>query len=81
MEGRIKYLPSKTQLSMFEMRQICEKLKRENEKLKAELRKAQEDSKWALWRLQDAQEQNRQLGITITYLIERSSGNVETNPG
>ena len=73
MEGSsiIKYRPNKTQLTLAELRNLCEALKAENRKLKAELRKAQKDRAWALKKLQDEQIQNRQLGIIITRLSEK----------
>lgn len=72
MEGSstIKYRPNKTQLTLTELRELCETLKTENRKLKAELRKAQKDRAWALEKLQDEQIENRRLGITITHLME-----------
>lgn len=72
MEGSssIKYSPNKTQLTLTELRELCEALKAENRKLKAELRKAQIDRAWALEKLQDEQIENRRLGITITHLME-----------
>lgn len=72
MEGSsiIKYRPNKTQLTLAELRNLCEALKAENRKLKAELRKAQKDRAWALEKLQDEQIENRRLGITITRLME-----------
>ena len=72
MEGSstIKYRPNKTQLTLTELRELCETLKKENLKLKAELRTAQKDRAWALEKLQDEQIENRRLGITITHLME-----------
>ena len=72
MEGSscIKYRPNKTQLTLAELRNLCEALKAENRKLKDELRKAQKDRAWALEKLQDEQIENRRLGITITRLME-----------
>ena len=73
MEGssKIKYRPTKTQLTMTELKTMCDSLKAENRVLKKELRKAQEDRAWALVKLQEAQDQNRQLGMMITYLSEK----------
>ena len=72
MEGSsiVKYRPNKTQLTLTELRNLCEALKAENRKLKAELRKAQKDRAWALEKLQNEQIENRRLGITITRLME-----------
>ena len=66
----VKYRKTKTQLTLTELRELCETLKTENRKLKAELRKAQKDRAWALKKLQDEQIENRRLGITITRLTE-----------
>lgn len=73
MEGssKVKYRPTKTQLTMTELKTMCDSLKAENRVLKKELRKAQEDRAWALVKLQEAQDQNRQLGMMITYLSEK----------
>ena len=72
MEGSssVKYRPNKAQLTLTELRELCEALKAENRKLKAELLKAQKDRAWALEKLQDEQIENRRLGITITHLTE-----------
>ena len=66
----VKYAPKKTQLNLGELKTLCEELKAENRQLNAELRKAQKDRAWALEKLQDAQEENRRLGIIITTLTE-----------
>lgn len=66
----VKYRKTKTQLTLGEMKTLCEELKAENKRLKAELRKAQKDRAWALKKLQDEQIENRRLGITITRLME-----------
>lgn len=68
--SKIKYRPNKTQLTLAELKVMCDELKAENRKLKAELRRAQKDRAWALEKLQDEQIHNRQLGIIITQLSE-----------
>ena len=73
--SHVKYRKTKTQLTLGEMKTLCEELKAENRQLKAELRKAQKDRAWALEKLQDEQIENRHLGITITRLME--GGNKE----
>lgn len=82
MEGssKVKYRPTKTQLTMTELKAMCDSIKAENRILKKELRKAQEDRAWALVKLQEAQDQNRQLGMMITYLSEKGGSDVESNP-
>ena len=79
MEGKLKYRPSKTQLTMTELKSLCEALKRDNHKLTIELEKARADRAWAMKKLQEAQEQNRQLGLTITYMSEKGDINGEIN--
>lgn len=81
MEGssKVKYRPTKTQLTMTELKTLCDSLKAENRVLKKELRKAQEDRAWALIKLQEAQDQNRQLGMMITYLSEKGGTNVKND--
>ena len=79
MEGssKVKYKSTKTQLTMTELKTMCDSLKAENRVLKKELRKAQEDRAWALVKLQEAQDQNRQLGMMITYLSEKGGRNAK----
>ena len=81
MEGssKVKYRPTKTQLTMTELKTLCDSLKAENRVLKKELRKAQEDRAWALVKLQEAQDQNRQLGMMITYLSEEGGSDAESH--
>lgn len=81
MEGssKVKYRPTKTQLTMTELKTMCDSFKAENRVLKKELRKAQEDRAWALVKLQEAQDQNRQLGMMITYLSEKGESDAESN--
>lgn len=69
--SKVKYRPTKTQLTMTDLKTMCDSLKAENRVLKKELRKAQEDRAWALVKLQEAQNENRQLGMMITYLSEK----------
>lgn len=77
MDGRNKYRPTKTSLTVAEYKSLVEAYKRENRKLKAELEKAQKDRAWAMEKLQDAQTENRRLGILLTRLSEKGDGNVE----
>lgn len=81
MEGssKVKYRPTKTQLTMTELKTMCDSLKAENRVLKKELRKAQEDRAWALVKLQEAQIENRRLGITITLLSEKGGSDAESH--
>ena len=81
MEGssKVKYRPTKTQLTMTELKTMYDSFKAENRVLKKELRKAQEDRAWALVKLQEAQDQNRQLGMMITYLSEKGGFDVKSH--
>ena len=65
-----RYKPSKTQLTLAETKELLESYKKENAKLKAELGDAQFALKWTRDKLIEVQEQNRQLGMTITFLSE-----------
>lgn len=76
----IKYSPTKTQLTLGELKSVNTALKRENRKLKAQLAKAVEDREWAMKKLQEAQIENRRLGITITLLSEKGGSDAESNP-
>lgn len=81
MEGssKIKYAPNKTQLTLAEYKNLITEYKRENRKLKAEFVKAQKDREWAMDKLQEAQLENRRLGITITLLSEKGGSDAESN--
>ena len=65
-----RYKPSKTQLTLTELKSKLAACEKENAKLKAELGDAQFALKWTRDKLIEAQEQNRQLGMTITFLSE-----------
>ena len=79
MEGssKVKYRPTKTQLTLAEYKNLLEAYRRENRKMKAELETAQKERAWAMEKLQDAQTENRRLGILLTRLSERGEPNVE----
>ena len=81
MEGssKAKYAPNKTQLTLAEYKNLITEYKRENRKLKAELVKAQKDREWAMDKLQEAQLENRRLGITITLLSEKGGSDAESH--
>lgn len=70
MEGKLKYAQTKTQLTVAELKSLCDALKQENRKLNLELKKAQADRKWAMGKLQEAQEDNRRLGLIILRMTE-----------
>ena len=76
----IKYRPTKTQLTLAECKNLITAYKTENRKLKAQLAKAVEDREWAMKKLQEAQIENRRLGITITLLSEKGGSDAESNP-
>ena len=79
MEGssKVKYRPTKTQLTLAEYKNLLEAYRRENRKMKAELETAQKERAWAMEKLQDAQTENRRLGILLTRLSERGESNAE----
>lgn len=81
MEGssKIKYAPNKTKLTLAEYKNLITAYKAENRKLKAELVKATKDREWAMDKLQEAQLENRRLGITITLLSEKGGSDAESN--
>ena len=83
MEGssKVKYRPTKTQLTLAEYKSLIEAYRRENCKLTAELEKAQKGRAWALDKLQEVQADNRRMGILLTRLSEKGDGNVEADPG
>lgn len=70
MEGKTKYKPTKTQLTMAQLKGLCDALKSDNRKLEAELKQAKGKCEWAMGKLQEAQEDNRRLGMIILRLTE-----------
>lgn len=70
MEGKNKYRPTKTQLTMVQLKSLCDSLKNDNRKMAAELAKANKDREWAMNQLQEAQADNRRLGLIILRMTE-----------
>ncbi len=70
MEGKNKYRPTKTQLTLTQLKNLCDALKNDNRKITAELEKATAERKWAMEQLQKAQEDNRRLGMIILRMTE-----------
>lgn len=75
MEGssKAKYRPTKTQLTLGEMKNLNEALKRENRKLKAELGDTQFALKWTRDKLQEKEDENRRLKLIILRLTEQEA--------
>ena len=73
MEGssKVKYRPTKTQLTLTELKSINEAFKQENRKLKAELGDAQYALKWTRDRLIEKEEENRKLKLIILRMTEQ----------
>lgn len=78
MEGssKVKYRPTKTQLTLAEYKNLVEAYRRENRELKAGLERAQKERAWAMEKLQDAQAENRRMGILLTRLSEKGDADV-----
>ena len=76
MEGssKVKYRPTKTQLTLGEIKNICEELKRENRKLKSELGDTQYALKWTRDKLQEKEDENRKLKLIILRMTEDGEG-------
>lgn len=71
MEGKAKYRPSKTQLTVSELKSLNEALKRENRKMKAELGDAQYALKWTRDKLIETEDENRKLKLIILRMTEQ----------
>ena len=71
MEGRTKYKPTKTTLTVAELKSLNEALRRENRKLKAELGDTQFALKWTREKLQEKEDENRNLKLIILRLTEQ----------
>ena len=79
MEGKGKYKPSKTQLTLAEYKNLVDAYKRENRKLKAELGDAQYGLKWTRDKLIETEEENRKLKLIILRMTEKGEKNVEAD--
>lgn len=75
MEGRLKYRPSKTQLTLREMRELLEMYRRENDIMRDTLKEAESALKWARDTLIKKEEENRRLKLVIMRLTEQEGHN------
>ena len=71
MEGRLKYRPSKTQLTLREMRELLELYRRENDIMRDTLKEAESALKWARDTLVKKEEENRKLKLIIFRMTEQ----------
>lgn len=71
MEGRLKYRPSKTQLTLREMRELLEMYRRENDIMRDTLKEAESALKWARDTLIKKEEENRNLKLIIFRMTEQ----------
>jgi len=77
MEGKNKYRPTKTQLTLAQLKSLCDSLKNDNRKMAAELEKANRDKEWAMNQLQEVQADNRRLGLIILRMTEGKGDNAK----
>lgn len=75
MEGRLKYRPSKTQLTLREMRELLEMYRRENDIMRDTLKEAESALKWARDTLIKKEEENRKLKLIIFRMTEQEERN------
>lgn len=71
MEGRLKYRPSKTQLTLREMRELLEMYRRENDIMRDTLKEAESALRWARDTLIKKEEENRKLKLIIFRMTEQ----------
>ena len=71
MDGKSKYRPTKTQLTVGELKSLNEALRRENRKLKAELGDTQYALKWTRDKLVEKEDENRNLKLIILRMTEQ----------
>lgn len=71
MEGRLKYRPSKTQLTLREMRELLEMYRRENDIMRDTLKEAESALKWARDTLIKKEDENRKLKQIILCMTEQ----------
>lgn len=81
MEGKNKYRPSKTQLTVAELKSLNEALKRENRKMKAELGDTQYALKWTRDKLIETEDENRKLKLIILRMTEQEERKNDADPG
>lgn len=75
MEGRLKYRPSKTQMTLTETRELLKAYAQENRKMRKVLEEAESALKFARDKLIEKEEENRNLKFIILQLTEQEGRN------
>ena len=71
MEGRLKYRPSKTQITLAETKELLKAYVNENKKMRQVLSEAESALKFARDKLIEKEEENRQLKLIIFRMTEQ----------
>ena len=71
MEGRLKYRPSKTQITLAETKELLKEYANENKKMRQVLSEAESALKFARDKLIEKEEENRQLKLIILRMTEQ----------
>ena len=71
MEGRLKYRPSKTQITLAETKELLKEYANENKKMRQVLSEAESALKFARDKLIEKEEENRKLKLIIFRMTEQ----------
>lgn len=78
MEGRLKYRPSKTQITLAETKELLKAYAKENKKMRQVLSEAESALKFARDKLIEKEEENRQLKLIILRMTEQEERNADS---
>ena len=78
MEGRLKYRPSKTQITLAEAKELLKVYAKENKKMRKVLSEAEFALKFARDKLIEKEEENRQLKLIILRMTEQEERNADS---
>lgn len=78
MEGRLKYRPSKTQITLAETKELLKVYAKENKKMRQVLSEAESALKFARDKLIEKEEENRQLKLIILRMTEQEERNAHS---
>lgn len=78
MEGRLKYRPSKTQITLTETKELLKAYVNENKKMRQVLSEAESALKFARDKLIEKEEENRQLKLIILRMTEQEERNADS---
>ena len=78
MEGRLKYRPSKTQITLAETKELLKAYVNENKKMRQVLSEAESALKFARDKLIEKEEENGQLKLIILRMTEQEERNADS---